>query len=161
MKKSPGKRSAKAAPRSPRNYFMVNMSARNRAELEKLCREFGTNLKIEAYNALSRLRLNLQNRLAGKPRCEAAISVKLPLSLGEFRALKFHSRNHWDDNESLGNVAQYVLRLALGHPATVTAWIESLVNYCRSEDVDQRRFLEESVAARREYRRVKVNEVAS
>jgi len=140
---------------------MVNMSARNLAELKQLCRDSGRSLKDATYYAMSELARELRNNIEGRKDPFICHRIHLSLGLGDELALKFFSQKYFEGHKNLANVAGYVLRLALSHPAVVTAWMEALVKYCEAEDVNQSRFLEASVYSRREYRRVKVKGVAS
>jgi len=152
MKKSTPKSKA-----TPRNYFMVNMSARDRAELEKLCRESGTNLKTMAYYAVRDIGRKLKNSMAGKSDEFYCERIQLFLPQGDIRALKFFARDFkFVNGENLARVAQFILRLALCRPAMVNAWMDAMVSYCDAENVEQNKFLADSVASRRQYRRVKI-----
>jgi hypothetical protein len=79
----------------------------------------------------------------------------LQLGPGDFRALKYFGQM-MVNGDNLGSVTRIILRLALLRPAVVIAWMEAMSSYCYSEDIIQEKFLADSVAARREYRRVKV-----
>ena len=46
--------------------------------------------------------------------------------------------------------------MALCRPDVVVSWLSAMASYCEAEDVPQAKFLADSVAARKEYRRVKV-----
>ena len=147
------KNKAKATPRTPKNYFMVNLSKWDRVELEKLCRANRTNLKTETRNAITGIKATLQARTG-----LGFEGLWLSLSSGDLRALKFFARN-FNNRENLAAAAQFILRLALCRPAMVKAWLGAMADYCNAEDVEQVKFLADSVAARREYRRVKVSTV--
>jgi len=145
--------SAKKSPsklRAPKNYFMVNLSKRDRVELETLCRANRTNLKTETRFAITGIKATLRARTG-----EGFDGIWLPLASGDLRALKFFGRD-FTNGANPGSVAKFIMRLALLRPSTVRDWLSALSNYCQSEDIVQEKFLADSVASRREYRRVKM-----
>jgi len=143
---------SKVKQRAPKNYFMVNLSKRDRVELETLCRANRTNLKTETRNAITGIKATLQARTG-----LGFNGVWLDLASGDWRALKYFSRDfdpeHRDD---LASIAQFIFRTALCRPAQLMSWMDAVSNYCGAEEINQFKFLADSVAARREYRRVKV-----
>ena len=138
---------------------MVNLSSRDRTELEKLCREAESNLKTEVYNAVQNLKQSLPFRgIKTVPESDFAARAVLYLSTGDLRAVKYFARNfNSPKGEDLSSVCLFILRLALSRPAVVQSWLEGLAHYCSAEDLQQKSFLAASVAAQRKYRRVKLS----
>lgn len=142
-------------PRTPRNFFMVYLSAQKRKELEKACRANGTTLKTMAYNAVHHIGEELKSRKG----LGSGGGIWLPLKDGDFRALKYFEQ-HFSFPGRFNNpatYAQFILRLALSQPAIVKGWWNAMIDYAEAEALpSQEKFLADSVATRREYRRVKV-----
>jgi hypothetical protein len=109
-------------------------------------------LKTEAYNAVRGIGADLKLRNG-----VGFDGVWLPLESGDYRALKYFSRNFYSDyRKNLAFVAQFILRTVLCRPAQLMNWMDAVTTYCETEDINQKKFLADSVATRREYRRVKV-----
>jgi hypothetical protein len=160
-KKSAPKSKAKAAARASKNFYCVNISQEIQKELHRLCRAQGTTLKDQARWTMLETKERLERMTTGKndglPDNAFAGHLKFDLNVSDERALNYFSRKFKGGNQaSLAYVGQFILRVALCHPATVSEWFKKLAAYCDAEDLPELIYLTDCVATRREYRRGKV-----
>ncbi|HYG34657.1 MAG TPA: hypothetical protein VEC99_07735 [Clostridia bacterium] len=74
----------------------------------------------------------------------------------EVRALEWFRRQYWEGDDPAkapdDAIAFMLLRVALGHPDRLVAWIDEMIHYREAEGVSLSELIDRKIAQRPEYR---------
>jgi hypothetical protein len=97
------------------------------------------------------------NKTVKRPLPERKMDVILTLNPLEQRALNYWKRIHFKRNShNTATVAYWMVLYALHAEDAFSEWVNRTVRYCEAEDIDQTRWVQGNLKARRHYTRAKL-----